>query len=198
VKFSDVVRGTRARKRVSIDIGGDPVEIDLRPLNVAEEAGVLERARAFAKASGVDAPREGDPIYDLALATEIIAIGCVDPESSETDPKPFFDVGASQIRASKLLSREHVLYLAELQAIHQEACSPFRRTVPAEDLFERAKKIADGDPDPFVELPPQMRWLFTRGLASLLLTSLLDKSLSGSLSPPPEENEPADDEDGVE
>jgi hypothetical protein len=182
MKFSDVNQGTFARRKVTLDLNGTPVELDVRVLNTNEEAAVVKGARAYAEEHGSPTPTDGDPAYQLGLWVHTAALACTDSTSPPNAPRPFFDGGVEQIRSSVVLTRLHLSYLYEHQALLQSEVSPYERVVDDESLMGRMYAIADGDPRPFVGLPPNMRWPFVRGLAARHVTLLAAKSLSGAPS----------------
>jgi hypothetical protein len=190
--FSQLAKGRRARKTVTFPLlaaavaeGTEPRElaVDVIVLSGLEDADVMGKARAFAKERGVDDPKDGNPIYDLALWAFTLAIACVDPESPETDPRPFFDGGAEQILASNLLGRDTIAYLYEHQQQWQDEVSPRARTVGPEELLAHVLAVASAeDPTPFFRLAPALRWTLHRSMAALLVTLQMPRSPSGSAS----------------
>lgn len=178
--FSTIAAGVRARKRVTATtIAGDAFACDLRPMVGDDDALALQRAREFAQARGVAEPREGEPIYELALAVESLAIACVDPDDAA---KPFFDGGAAQIRAH--LDRDRILYLYETLTTWQASFSPREHTLDWPTFVAKVYELAtagEADADaPFARWAPAMRESFTRTLARLWWSSLGGKSPSGT------------------
>jgi hypothetical protein len=146
-----------------------------------EEAAVLAKARGFAKERGVDDPRDGNPIYDLGQWVHTLAVACIDPESPEEAPRPFFEGGADQILASELLGRDVIAYLYEHQQSWQDEVSPRARTIGAAELVAHVVEVASTeDPTPFLRLVPALRWSLHRSMALALLTSPTLKSLLSS------------------
>ena len=188
-KFSQIIKGTRARKRVWLQLGDGPllsvsldaqgkgaavrseeaIAVDLRPLTSGEQADVLSRARADAVAKGVAEPKDGNPIYDLCEMEHTLCLACVDPESPEHAPQPFFDGGVAQIRSSPDLGRDRVAWLFEQCLLHQDECSPRLRTLdPA--AFVASLDILGAEEDGsaadfFASLGPALRWICMRSLA---------------------------------
>jgi hypothetical protein len=181
--FSDVAQGAFARRTISVVIGSADVSLDVRVLGPHEEAELLRKAREFAKARGLTDPRDGDPLYEYGRWLHTCVMACVDAKSPREEPRPFFDGGAEQILSSRVLTRAHLAYLAEHQEIWQAENAPYRNIVSDDALMERIRKIGEGDIDPFAELEPSMRWLFTRTLANLYIDLLDRKSHFGSTSP---------------
>jgi hypothetical protein len=190
MKFGDINQGTYARRAIKLDLNGTIVDLDVRVLNTNEEATVVKGARAYAEEHGSPKLADDDPAYQLGLWVHTAALACVDSTSPANAPVPFFDGGVEQIRTSVVLTRMHLAYLYEHQGLLQSEVSPYERVVDDETLMNRVYAMADGDPRPFVGLPPNMRWPFVRGLAARHVTLLAAKSLSGAPS--------SDDADSVE
>lgn len=119
-KLSDIMKGHRAIKRVSLPLvnvpsfvnpdvpeliaqreadaieqTGEPaknmeVQVGLRVLTLGELATIYQKAGDFARERGVKEPNDTDPIYALGLSIYTCAIACVDPDSDVKDPDPFF------------------------------------------------------------------------------------------------------------
>lgn len=204
--WSQLRKGTRARRRVQLPIGTGPlrlekqgeeirvqasgedvVQIDLRPLTSGEQRDILVRARADAKAGGVDDPRPGIPLYDLAEMEHTLLLCCVDPDSPEEAPRPLFS-SIEEIRTDTLLGSDRVLYLYELFLLWQDQCSPQRRNLSLEETLAAMALIGGKEEEEarrfFESLGPGLRWIFMRSLALLQPTSPTDKSPSGSDSTP--------------
>jgi hypothetical protein len=190
--FSQLAKGKRARKGISFPLLAPQaaegegarereLQVDVIVLSGLEDAEVMAKARAFAKERGVDDPKDGNPIYDLALWAFTLAVACVDPESPETEPRPFFDGGADQIMGSNLLGRDTIAYLYEHQQQWQDEVSPRARTIGAEALLAHVVAVAASeDPTPFFRLAPALRWTLHRSMAALLVTLQTPRSPSGS------------------
>lgn len=178
----------RAADRAAWEAGGggsDPattVTVGLRVLTGAEAAEVLSRAAAFARSKGVTEPKDGEPLYELGRMVHTILLGVVDADSPPTDVTPFF-ASAEEILTSEHLGRDGIIYLAEQHEQWQEHCSPqMARIAPDEMLGLVVQLAGDRDGDFFVKLRPATRLILSRTLAGLWLSSLTDKSPSGSTS----------------
>jgi len=212
-RLSDLQAGTRAIHRVVLPLvntravglpdlpelaeqraadaasnGGDSapatVEVGLRILTGGETAGILERARAFARGKGVDDPKEGDPLYELGRMVHTILLAAVDPESPPGAATPFF-ASTSEILDSPHIGRDGIVYLAECQESWQDVCSPQVGKVSPDELLEYVGRLAaDSTSTFFVSLRPGTRWSLARTTALLLLDSLTLRSASGSTSAP--------------
>lgn len=186
MKFANIVRGTRARKTVTIegieDEEGKPIPIDVRPLNGVEQAEVLAKARAFAEGKGVKDPKDGEPIYELGKQTYTLLLGCVDHDSPADKPAPFF-ASADEILAG--LDRDRRSYLYELQESWEDQCAPRPSEMQAKDFMQWCMDVcaaSEGDDGPFVRLRPVLRWSCVRTLAAIHVLSQTHKSESGSPS----------------
>lgn len=170
VQVSDIEAGTKARKAVPFSMGdGAPqlhvndagqlvptdgsgvVLVDVRVLDILEEAQCAADARSFAKAQGVDDPREGNPIYDYALMVHVVVRATIDHDSPADKPEPFFDGGATQ---AWKLDRERVAMLYEHQASWQAACSPRKMKLSEDEFIAWASSVAVDDSDAPFELLP--------------------------------------------
>lgn len=188
--FSTIAAGARARKRVeATTIAGDTFACDLRPVMGEDDALALQRAREFAIARGVADPKEGEPIYELALAVETLALACVDPDAPTS---PFFDGGSAQIRAH--LDRDRILYLYETLTAWQATFSPREHKLDWPTFVAKVYELAtteEADADaPFARWAPGMLVSFTRTLARLWWSSLGGKSPSGTGSASPTSSAP--------
>lgn len=195
--FGQIAKGTRARKRIQLPMGaaqfdpeigtwggGEIVDLDVRPINAVERSLVLERSRAFAKSKGVEDPTDGDELYDQARLLHTLAIACVDKDSPESDPKPFFDGGFEQLHTTELLTTDHIAYLFEQQQLWEDECSPRLKKQTPGQFMATILSIAGGDMSFFVGARPGMLWSFTRTLAALHANSLTPTSPSSSDSAP--------------
>lgn len=176
--FSDIVAGAEAIRTAEVEfLSGVKDTLAIRVLDGVEEGLVISKAKAFAEGQG--AGSESD-LVQLARAAHRIAIACRD---SENHAIPYFDGGFEQIMASKQLGRDRILYLAELQELWQDECSPSRLRLGEEEFNARVVAIAQSEhPDPFVELRPGLRWSFARTTAQLLLAFRTPRSPSGPSS----------------
>ena len=183
MRFAAIVKGTRARKTVTIegieDADGKPVPIDVRPLNGVEQGEVLAKARAYAIEKGVKEPRDGEPIYELGKQVYTLLAACIDADSPQDVPRPFFATAAEVFE----LTRDHRCYLYEHQEAWEDWCAPRPSRLSDEDLRKIATEICaadEGDDTPFLRLRPVLRWSLVRLLAFLHFFSPQPKSDSGS------------------
>lgn len=189
-KLSDIVKGRKARKTVPFPgtiapaEGAPEVVLDLVVLAGDEEADVFERARAYAKSKGVDAPKSGDPEYDLGIMVHTLLRACLDHDSPVEAPAPFF---ASAEQILEHLDRERIIYLHTLQQVWQSEISPSGAKALTEDrIWEFIVEAAEQE-DPlrfFEKLPPASLGRLLHFTARRLLTALRSKSLSSSSSGP--------------
>lgn len=187
--FGTIVKGRRARKRSPelTTMDGVSFSCDLRALVGVDDADVFARAREYAQSKGIASPKDGEPLYELGIAVHTLALACVDPESPEAEPRPFFDGGVEQILAH--LDRDRILYLYEVQRGWQSSFSPrasdfasFEERVQA--IWELANAEED-DERPFARLGAGLHRSLLRTLARQWLISLGIRSLSGSADEPP-------------
>lgn len=174
--FARIIQGTRARKSVPFALAGhDPVDVDVRPLTAAEELQALKQARSMATARGVDDPKEGEPMYDLCLMASVLLVGCIDHDSTATDPRPFFD-NVEQVLS---LGRDHIVFLYEHHDAWQEQTSPRKKNLTTEEYMAVVMALAsreEGDLDPFVSWPRATLASCMRTMAQQLVNSLAAKS----------------------
>lgn len=169
MNLREVLKGTRARKTVLLDVSGEKVAVDLRVLATIEYADVLERARAFAKARGVEDPSDGNPLYDFGIQVETLAIAILDSEKPK-DFAPFF-ASSKQILEADVLTRDHIAYLFAHYEVFASEQSPLRGELDKADFLRLIAKSAEGDFGPFCSLQPATQWASFRSLAVLFLSS---------------------------
>jgi hypothetical protein len=186
-KFSKVVLGTRAEKEVKIpavDGGEESYTALVRPLDGLEEEEVLVRARSRAIEKGLTEPRLGEPIYDMALMVETIAVGVLDIESPKDARQPFFDEGAEQVRQA--YGREAISYIYQLQQTWQDEVSPTLLKLDSKATVEAM--ITIGGPNEvearrFLEqCRPGLLLSLARSMGMLLYDSLTPRSDFGKSS----------------
>lgn len=171
-RFSEIVKGPRARRRgvAFTTLGGVEATCDLRLLTGADDEAILAAATAAAKRAGAEAV-EGNIVFDFARACEVVARAGVDPDSSETDPRPYFD-SAEQVKEN--LDRERIYLLFEAQAAYQDEASPRPSKMGVEELVQMmwaSTLVPEGQELPFERLQPVLRRSCMRSLVELALTS---------------------------
>lgn len=199
-KFSDVVEGVRARKPIKLPLPGALVNgetgewegptaaLDVRVLHDDEYTEVVKGARAFAIANGLEAPEDGDALFEQGKMLHTLAITCVDAASPKDAPEPYFDGGWEQIHKSKILTPEIREYLYLQQQLWQDEVNPLLGTMSDSAFMAAAIKTAGGDQSFFVNSRPGTLWSFTRITVRRLLDSLqLSSVYSTSSSPRPPE-----------
>lgn len=184
-KFRQILQGTRARKSVTLTFGETEVVIDVRPLVANEEADALASARTFAAAKGLPDPKEGQPVYDLAVLAHYAHAACVDHDSPVDAPAPFFD--SAEQAAS--LDRDRLQILFEAWSAWQEECSPRKMTLTPEQYAGLVYMLAEGGTgstdDPFLlRLPRATLVSCMRTMAAQLVASPTLRSPSSSSSSP--------------
>lgn len=193
-KFSDLIAGTRAfSKPDTIEIApGVKVTICFRCLTPIETQSVYSAARAEAKGLGVETPEFGEPLYDGAIAKHTIAVALVDPDSKPGEPLPFFDGGAGQVEASKLLTTDVIAYLFELWQAYSASVSIQRHELNEETFNRITEEASVGNLRPFFEQVRALQLSYVRTLAARHVSLLRSKwrSTSGSI-PPPKSSSPS-------
>lgn len=196
VSATDVTSGTRARRTVDLPIEGATanmlaggwegrtVPVDVRLLNPGEEAAILQHARAFAIARGVEGPGDGDPLYEMGKQVHRARLACVETASPPDAPVPFFGSEEAML-ASSVITLEHIAYLSEFQETFQNLVSPRELALSGPAFLETVKRVAGGDMLPFLQMRPGTRWIFTRTLAEGFVTLPLLRSVSTSVSEEP-------------
>jgi hypothetical protein len=121
MRFSDIVRGARAVRRVAVHLpGGGVLHCGVRPLHPeVEEPLVVDEASRRASDAGGE-PTPGDAVFDGWLHAVTLARTCVDLDTAEGTPEPFFDGGPDQIRAH--LDGETIRRLYRAQVAFQVEC----------------------------------------------------------------------------
>jgi hypothetical protein len=189
LKFADLLKGTKARKTVEfprqatvLDTEKVPgIEIDLVVLTGEQESEALKRARAFAVKNGVESPQLGEPIYDLGLMVETLALAVIDHDSPADAPARFF---ASADEILKHLDRERIVYLYTLQQTYQDALSPTLGHLTEEQVIETVIRFADEEDPyvPFEKLRPTILGSCFLSMARQLRGLLLTRSRPGNTS----------------
>lgn len=187
MKFSNILKGTQAEERVEVPgfqmPDGNPWTVLMRPLTGFEYANACADARQFAESKGVKTPSLGEPIYDLALASHILLIGCVDPDTPSTKREPVF---SSMEEIMKDMHPEHIVYLHTRHERWQNECSPTNDKVTDENLLDKVREVTGPDGvTNFMRFSPSMQVSFVISMANTLLP-LLEGKYSPGL---PSENE---------
>lgn len=169
----------------------DDFVIGLRALRPDEFETIVCRADQYASKHSVDPAfrNERNPIYSLGYTYNLLAITCVDPDGDPDDPAPFWgprgdiDAAVETIRKCDHLSRDSLLYLAELQEAWQDQVSPQAKTLTPTQLYELMGEVAAStDASPFLALRPGMQWQLVRFINGLYLSLLTANSPSDSTS----------------
>ena len=183
-RFSSVVRGALAREPVRCTtVHGTEFACDVRAFSGVDDALLLQRARSYAIEHGIEAPKDGDPLYEQGKWIHTILLGCVDPDSPPGAPVPYFDGGAKDVL--ECLDRDRMAFLVERQARVQDAASFGPRTLSPAECIAAAIEMAEaeeGDELPFERWRPSMQRAYLRFSARLLATLAAPKSGSISVS----------------
>lgn len=179
-KFSQLARGNKARKVVQLPFGEGTIPVALVPLDFINEATVIERAVAFARAHGNQDPKEKDPLYERGLMLHTVLVTAMDADVTGRE-EPFF---AGEAEAMGL-DPERIAHLYFLQRDFQSDVAPTPKGLTGVEFVKHVLYLAKADVEgaadvPFDSLPPVTRRNFTRALARLYFEHLQLKSLSGS------------------
>lgn len=190
MKFSQIAKGTFARRAIPLQLGTQEVQVDVRPLLFEERGEIARFAREYAKGKGVENPTDDDEAYIIGKRAYMAFIACIDHDSEEKDPKPFFDGGISDVLSGQPLVSDHIAYLCEQIELWEDECSPREMHLSNAEFIARVVATAGGDQTAFLLLRPGLQMIFTRTLAERLLSSLADKSSTGSSLPEDTETSP--------
>lgn len=159
----------------------EPMLVDLVVLLGTEEAEALAGARAYAVARGVADPQPNSPLFDLALMAHTLLHGCVDHDSREDAPTPFFK-SAEQILGG--MTRDQITWLHTQHEVWVNELAPDLKNGDEDAFFAWVKATAESESpsDFFGRSGPALLWNFTVTLARLLLTLQPDRSPVGSTS----------------
>lgn len=157
-KFKAAPRGILAReKSVTFKtIFGQECTVDLGLMSAGDDEDVLLRV---SKHFGSTTP-EGHPAFEFRAALERVFVTTLDPESPADAPELFFG-SVEDVRAQ--LDREVVIYLSQRQAAFQASVSPLKRALTDNEYIAAHLQILqskEGDPDPFGQWAPSLRWNF--------------------------------------
>ena len=181
MKFSQAELGNRAERAIEFTIKGVPVSFAIRPLTGAEEGLALSRATEYAKSKNATKAEPGNPIFDLGLMVNALALACVDVDSPPEARTLYFDGGAEQIFAN--LDTEEIAFLHARYELWQEECSPSKKARSGAELIALLVKIVEAEDDlPFVQARPGTLWTLLRITGSLCLSSPGLRSQLGSRS----------------
>ncbi len=181
MKFSTVLLGKRAELPVEMEYRGETLRFAMRPLDGTEEALVLERATDFARKRNASTIEPGNPLFDLGVMVNALALAAVDVDSPEDARQPYFDDGAEAVLGA--FGPEEIAFLHARYELHQSSTSPTKRQMSPADMVGHLIEIASSDSElPFVKLRPILQWSLLRFSASQLLGSPAGKSLLSSLS----------------
>lgn len=188
MKFSQIAKGTFARRAIPLQLGDQAVQVDVRPLLFEERGEIARFAREYATSKGVADPNDNDEAYVIGKQAYQAFLGCVDHDSDEKDPKPFFDGGIDDVLKGQPMVSDHIAYLCEQIDLWEDECTPRALKMSNEEFIARTVRIAGGDMTAFLSLRPGTQQTFVRTLAGRHLTLLADRSFTGSSSPDDTEN----------
>lgn len=176
----------------------DPATIDvgIRVLTGLEWATVHEKAGQFARERKVpdDQLNDRNPIYNLGCSVYTCVLACVDPDTSASDPDPFFgergdppEVAALDLLQSEQINRDSIQFLAAAQSLWEDRCSGTALQVAPHQMLAIVAGLASPDFgkafDTFLGLRPGMQLQSARFMASQLAILQTLKSPTSSSSP---------------
>lgn len=183
MKFAALKKGTADVRPVDLTLPwGETIRVGVRPLPGWDDTAVFEKARAFAKARGVEKPSDDDPIYVMGIWVHTLLASVVVLDGDDKGEPFFGDVD----EILKGLDRDRISYLYEQQQRVQEDHG-MRKDRMTEGEFlaavhECVQKEADDPTFPFWRWGPTLRITFLRRMAVLLWNSPQGKSLYGGTS----------------
>ena len=186
-KMRDFARGKRARKVVPATMHDGtviPGGIALVPLLTDDEADVVGLATAWAEGKGSKAAKPGDPLFERGLQVFTILRSCMDPDSPELAPEPFF---ASAEEIGQTLDPDRVTLLYFQQRAFQDKMAPPGKDMEPYDFVRMIWSLASEEEDPtdipFDYLPRAAQRSFLRTAARTCANLPEFKSLVGLLTP---------------
>jgi hypothetical protein len=186
MKFSKIpIEPPRTAPATIASVGGVEVACRVRHLMADQEAAILQEARAFAKARGVDDPKPDDPLYLFGMMVSTVLRGYVDADGAPGELDPFFDGGVDQVL--RHLDQDRIAYLWAAQCAFQDACSGRAVKLTDVEVLGRVHAIAaaePGDAAPFADLRPFQQQQLMRAMAKLILSlsALLEKAAPSTTS----------------
>jgi hypothetical protein len=143
LKFSQVVAGKRSERPVTFEFRGVTHTASVRPLDANEEGLALARATAYAQEQKALEAKPGNPLFDLGLMANIVALAFVDPDSPENAREHYFD-NVAQVMS---LDGELLAHLHARQEIWQQECSPTKANLRGDELLNALVKIVEDETD---------------------------------------------------
>jgi hypothetical protein len=167
LKFSQVVAGKRAERPITFEFRGVTHTALVRPLDAMEEGQALSRATAYAQEHKALEAKPGNPLFDLGLMSNIVALAYLDPESTENAREHYFD-SVAQVMS---LDGELLQHLHARQEIWQQECSPTKANLAGTELLNALVKLAEDETDSsFLSYRPFTQLTLIRTTAALCLS----------------------------
>lgn len=196
MRFSDIVRGERRRKTITLPLQGatlsetgewegPTVKLDVVALKSDEYTDVVVGARAYATAKG--AP-EDDELLERGRHLHTLFTACLDADHPAPAEVRFFQ-SIEEIDKSPNLGPELIAFLYEEQQFWQDEVNPLRKNLSPEQFVAGIAETARGNIGFFARMRPAMQWSFTHSMAKLLAASMKPVSQPSSSSEPPEQTE---------
>ena len=167
--------------------GETALPFELRLLNGEESSLIEDKARAAAKAAGIESPKPEDGPYLRVRMAETGLAAATDSDSPIDKPEPFF---ANLAEVRRHLDDARIAYVYQEQRAFQSKFAPVPETASFDEFIQltwasvqEAQK--GGDPErPFVGLPYRKLTSFAMSAASVLTQPTLPALLFGSLIQP--------------
>lgn len=183
-RFADVAKGVKAYCKKTLPLLDDvKTQIAIAPLSFGEEGDAYAAARQYAIAKGVADPKNGEPIYERALALHIVCASCFDPDLVPDTRVKFFD---SIQQIEELLDHDRVAMLFQWQRAWQREISPSPKGYTPQEYLKMVVMTLEADEReeiPFDYLPPTAQRSLLRFTSALCLSLLQLRSPSGSRLP---------------
>jgi hypothetical protein len=179
-RFKSILAGPRQRKTITLPFPGARYDaalgkweghtdqLDVRALRSDEYDDVVSKATAFARAKGVEAPADGDELYERGRMLHTLIVSCIDKDSPLEAPIAYFE-SVDELQTSDLLLPETIAYLFQQQRMWQDEISPLRMNLSEEEYLDGISRTVQGDTDFFVSMRPGLQWSSFASMASQLV-----------------------------
>lgn len=185
--FRQIAKGKKAFTVYDVLLDPDaetPEKIGFRILSAAEQGDIIKQAEEWAEGKGSKSTAgQGDPRFELAKKAFTVALACVDSESPQDSPAPYFPKGAAQV--FEAFDDDVIEYLYAIWLTHREKRSPRKLRENTIEFIEGLANTINPDEDAaavfFSRWPLGTLIRFTRILGSQFVTS--QQINSGSSTP---------------
>ena len=176
MKFSQIVKGTRATRDVDFTIWGATARCAVRPMTGLEEGDAMAAGRAYAVSKGIADPKPTDRVYEIGVMVHTLAVACIDPDNHDA----LYFSSAGEILEN--LDTDRIAYLYEAQQLFQDECSSRVSKMGEAEWVATVLEVAEAaiSDNPLARWPLTTQRDFQRILASRYIGLLMHKSSSGS------------------